>query len=655
MCTHLLGYTGCAHYAAAWGELLFVLIGRSRTAYPPSRAEGVRRGWPASACVVCEVRIIVTGNVLLSTGTSTASTGTGTPRAASGGTRFADAMRRVGGPYSVTWFAFWVTLAQNMIHHLSSSPEIDGHWGLRLLAVLASQLAMFGVLLLARATVLRHTATRPRPIATLAAFAVAGAARGTVLVLILAAVVPLPPVTIIVRPIIGACTYTVTLAFCSFLVSAFQENKRTLARAEESQAALVQARDVASRDLADQREEALDQIRDELLSHFDELSSSSPQMSPEQLDDFIDQGVRPASHRLASGIERWQPVVSRPVEVKLSFRRAFTSIGLFPPFSPLLQTSFSVAFTFAIAILVPAPRGPLALLGILVSAWALPWLGNKALSRLSADIPLAGRVAAVTVMTVFVTAAVAASWWVVTLGTDYAEAGLVYGLFLTPLLAIMSIAGKAALTAQRDLEDELEQSQEHLRWDIVRVRQLQWLQQQRVARALHGPVQGTIIAEAMRLETGPDELRSTSRLRSILTQVLDDAVVDDDGDDLDTTLESLVASWSYLCEVTVNVDAAARGIDGDHVALLLLRDLLGEAVGNAVRHGEAHNVWVSICPAAGNVLRVEVLDDGQQRNATQRRGLGSQMLDDCCLEWGRDCEPDGTRLVFLLPFVPALR
>lgn len=633
------------------GSVLFVLIGRSRTACPrvvrkEPDAETLRRH------ALVEVRSIVTGGVLLSTGTSTASKGTGTQRPASAGTRFADAMRSIGGPYSVTWFAFWVTLAQNLIHHLSASPEINGHWGVRMLAVLASQLVMFGILLLARSTFLRHTATRPRPIATLVTFVLAGAARGLVLILIVSVVVPLSLAEILLRPVAGAYTYAVTLALCSYLASVFHENKKMLVEAERAQAVLVQAREAASRDLAHQRSEAVEQIRADLLVQFDALTASSPQLRPQQLDEFLDDALRPTSHRLASAIEKWQPRGALPVEAKLRFRRVVGSVGLVPPFAPVLQASFVCVFCLAIVAAVPMPRGPLALLVIFLSTWGFLTLGNSVLARACTGMPATRRLIAVVLMTLVSSLAVSVSWAAALVGTDYFHSGMFYGLFLTPLLAAMSIAAKAALTGQRELESELEQSREELRWDIVRVHQLQWQQQKKAARALHGPVQGVIIAEAMRMGVGPEELRSTTRLRRILELALDEAIGHDGVADLDTAVEVLVSSWSALCRVHAKVMPGARSIEGDRVALSCLVDLVGEATGNAVRHGGARNVRITIHQVSERVLRVDVTDDGQHREASQRRGLGSQILDDCCLEWWRTSESGGTRLLFLLPFVP---
>ena len=73
----------------------------------------------------------------------------------------------------------------------------------------------------------------------------------------------------------------------------------------------------------------------------------------------------------------------------------------------------------------------------------------------------------------------------------------------------------------------------------------------------------------------------------------------------------------------------------DLVLAAFAGDLAQEAVSNAVRHGGASSVWISMERPEADVVTLTVRDNGQGVNPNPGRGLGSQQLDDCALEWSR--------------------
>jgi len=73
----------------------------------------------------------------------------------------------------------------------------------------------------------------------------------------------------------------------------------------------------------------------------------------------------------------------------------------------------------------------------------------------------------------------------------------------------------------------------------------------------------------------------------------------------------------------------------DPVLSAFAGDLAQEAVSNAARHGGASSVWISLAQSDEDVVTLIVQDNGVGVSANSGRGLGSQQLDDCALEWSR--------------------
>lgn len=557
------------------------------------------------------------------------------------------ALNRIGSGSSVSWFAFWVTFALNGIHHLSGSPGLTGHGAARGIAVVLSQLAMFAVLLAARATVLPDADVHPRPAATICVFAVAGAMKSLVLMAILTQVMVVPRFLIVGSLITGTFTFAAYLALCSYLVSVFAENRCRVTEAAQTQASLVAARVKADQDLRDQRHDAAEVVQADLMKAFDELTATSDAMSAAQMRSFLEETVRPSSHRLAAGIDRWQPPMTQAVDPRLRWDRLFDAVGVSPPFSPVVQACLCATPAFSTIIAI-GPGHFFALLAAAVLApFAILTLGNRLLRRLSPATSPMVRVVSVLAWVLVSALFVAVAWGVVLIGTGLAPAGFIYGIFVTVTLSLASVAATTALTAQRELHRELEVAQAELRWDLARVHQLQWHHQRLSARVLHGPVQTAVIQQTAHLGT---TTRSSDSVRERLITAVRSGFEDADSmPDLRTVLDSLTRSWESLCYVTCQLACDPSAIDADPSAKACLVDVLSDSVANAVRHGYAGQVSIRVEQVSAKVLSVTVSDDGLGRSDTSGSGLGSQIMDDCCLSWERDSRANGTTVRFLMP------
>jgi len=165
-----------------------------------------------------------------------------------------------------------------------------------------------------------------------------------------------------------------------------------------------------------------------------------------------------------------------------------------------------------------------------------------------------------------------------------------------------------------------------------------------LAQDLHGSAQARLFASALMLEEAADQgdvaalNRALTAARHALEQPLAVPVVEHD---VEAAVAQAVGAWRGLCEVDVHRDPAV--VDG--VDPIVVRRILDEALVNAVRHGGAERVEVTLRRLSDTRLRIEVRDDGALVTSGSRRGLGSTMFDHLAPgRWGRRSDDSGTVL-----------
>jgi signal transduction histidine kinase len=165
-----------------------------------------------------------------------------------------------------------------------------------------------------------------------------------------------------------------------------------------------------------------------------------------------------------------------------------------------------------------------------------------------------------------------------------------------------------------------------------------------LAQDLHGGAQARLFASAMALEEAADSgdvaalNQALAAARTVLEQPLSLPTVDLD---LDSAVAAATQAWDGLCRVSVQRHVAV----GDDFDAVVVRRVVDEALVNAVRHGGAGQVMVTLDVAQDGWLRVEVSDDGDAVTTGSRRGLGSAMFDHLAPgRWGRHADGAGTTL-----------
>jgi signal transduction histidine kinase len=114
---------------------------------------------------------------------------------------------------------------------------------------------------------------------------------------------------------------------------------------------------------------------------------------------------------------------------------------------------------------------------------------------------------------------------------------------------------------------------------------------------------------------------------------------------LKTSISDLVQLWQGVCEVRVSVEEdLLTAISVNQVTSHCINEIVKEGVSNAIRHGHAKHVEVSILEDSADSIRIEISNDGDA-DISERQGVGSQMLDEITMNWSRELTESGVRLV----------
>ena len=568
--------------------------------------------------------------------------------------RWRQAFDRIGGPDAVTWPAFWVTYLLSLFGHLAVGGVVTATLGIRVVIVTAAQVAMFMPLVLLRLTVLRRP-PRPRPWIAVGGFVVAAAVRGAVLSELLVASGAARDPMWLYRFVASLGGIAIPLLIMALVVSAMRAHTRSLEALVQVQSQLLATESRIVAEVTERNEQTLARVQERLRAELVALDSVQGADSVAELQRLATDVVRPMSHELAASLPGREASDSVVIEARVTWRQAVGQMVDRPPLQPLIAAllMLMVLTNVALGSFGPARGIPLALTmfaSIIVLSIAANRLLAFALPRLRPGVaPLA---VAVACLVVGYGSTAAASVFVPAQSTQtFVGAG---GLFPS-MIVLLSAVVATIFRQQAQTERELESSTERLRRQLVRLRQAQWVQQQALSRALHGPVQAAVTSAALRLDAAvrageaPADLLTDTR-RSLLATIDVLEAADTGENSLPLALARIAGTWEGVCDVTSRVDGgAALRLAEDPLASSVVIDLMTEAVSNAVRHGSARRADIEIACGDGDLVTLVVRDDGGGASDSRPGGLGTTLLENCTLEWTRSATRSGCVLKVVLP------
>lgn len=565
-------------------------------------------------------------------------------------------LRHIGGTSAVSWQAFIVSSVLSVFTYLGGSdPPSDRP--LTWLTILAVAQALgFMPLVITKRLLGSTLSTRPRPYLMLSLYMLVAVIRGVVLDTGLLWSGAEAESVVLFRVFAAMPTMVVALSATAVIVGSAREHRSRLAQLITVNAALEQTQARIEQDLADEQSRALEQITADLQHEVDELDPNRPHESAEMLHHLAAGIVRPLSHELANAVPTWKP---REVPIEVPKVRAWEVISRVPagrPFMPVATAAALVSAGLGTAIvLLGVPVAVAALAVGAPIAIAVLTVFNAAMAAIRSTWPSWIRPVAFVVFTVL--ASVAAAVFTTIMLPPGPDADRLipstfrYGLVTVLLLATM----KAYWTVRGDVLESLEKRGEKLRWSVVRARQVQWFRQRAISRILHGPVQSVLNAAAMRV----DAARAKG---NAMTPVLDDArrelqdvfdlmrTSETGSASLSVSIEQWSAVWSALCDIRFDVEPDANhALEQDPVCRTIVSEIITEGISNAIRHGAAHNIDITVARRGEGLVRLTIANDGMPPREDSGAGLGSRLLDECAIAWRREQRSSSTVLKADLP------
>jgi signal transduction histidine kinase len=215
----------------------------------------------------------------------------------------------------------------------------------------------------------------------------------------------------------------------------------------------------------------------------------------------------------------------------------------------------------------------------------------------------------------------------------------------------------SSLRLQRETNASLRDAVDELKRELITANTSYRQLNTGVSRVLHGPVQEAVIAAMFKLRKGQGfgdpvaaakEIRSSINAALELLQAPELALVD-----LNTTFRDLQVLWDGVVEIDCVVSGDKILTEADQRTAFGISELVREACSNAIRHGKARRIEISVSVRKDDrVVEIQIDNDGLplSRNATP--GIGSQLFDEQSLEWSREQVGDRVRVTARLPLTP---
>jgi signal transduction histidine kinase len=496
---------------------------------------------------------------------------------------------------------------------------------------------------------------RERPLATLLAMLAAAILRGLVVAVMAQPLMTTSMISEVSYRLMAAVLFQLGFLVLIALLANDRDDHCTLvADLRDRERQLIELDSTTAHRLATMHRQLVAEVRgaiDPQLSRLlDDLAMKPAGIDAEQrvrqITDFVEEEIRPLSHRLAS---------SSITEVSLSLAdrlpaRVTTPLPRRLPVVDCLLT-WPTAWVIFVAAVVGAMRNaaPGHQFTFIAGMTGTTLLGLLLARRLvrSWTPPTPITLAMVVLLNL---ALPALALWVMSrqgiTGTNAVMAAAAVGAAIGAFSG-----GYGAVNRGRQLaEQELRAAVARLEASVNLLRQKAWVTRRQLGYVVHGALQGALFAAAMRVSAA-DEVDArlvesiTTDIRNALVRLESESLT---GIDVDQALEDLLTLWSGDCQIRWEMDDQCRkALACQAETSTCVAEIIQEAVGNAIRHGGATEVEVSIVKV-DQAIGLEVIDNGLRWDPAATPGLGSRMRDEMCLKWSLVREPEHTVLAATL-------
>jgi signal transduction histidine kinase len=347
---------------------------------------------------------------------------------------------------------------------------------------------------------------------------------------------------------------------------------------------------------------------------------------------MIDSVVQPLSRQLAVQENNWHPPASREVKVQVNWIQALKS-GLNPgkihyvlvPLlmimsalptvienSPSLLDYFYIALAYSVAILT----------GKLITFVFANGLVNLGLYLVA------------TLTTGFL---MGVSALPMTQDYDSPYGFLILSTLTYPvtssLISMLFNANDQLTIASR----RLTQATQELEWNVARIREAQHQNQRNLARALHGSVQAKLASAYLELEKiDQGKIENPEKVNQLLAEIQDSIATintkQPEQEDLLRLIAKTKENWVSVAAVTSQISDLEL-IQQDVLCVVALIDVIPELVFNAIKHGKATAIEISIKLKDQRIVELTVKDNGVNELIELGSGLGTKIMNESAISW----------------------
>jgi signal transduction histidine kinase len=527
-------------------------------------------------------------------------------------------------------------------------------WGWLFVGLVAHAVAVL-VMFILRQILLPHGPYDSALVRTLIIFLLGSSTRSTVIGLSTYQLELAPSPLLGYRIFAGALIGSLALSIITVIAAVAREHGQTQALLESERLALVSAEHSAQASIEKQRLEIQTILRESVEPALTEIAknlsnpairgSNAVKESAEKITAFIDTRLRP----LAESFHQ-RKVIEVPVA---GIIRASPSLVAIPKFITLRE----VTSPFAIYLVLIGPdttglypyRGYSALPLVIVMFFPMFLIQLVALSLPIARRPLPGRLALLLLSILF-----AISWLPAVYVARIFQIDIIDEFNLIPTLTIGTVLVGVLVTygfiIDRErirYESELSEANQALNLELNRTAQQIWLLRQQAAQILHGSVQSSLTAANMRIR-GASEVDD-----ALLAKVREDVerasfAISSFGKneiDLAQSLREISDLWQGVCAVDIYYSQNfIESVPKDSVSAHCINEIVKECVSNAIRHGEASQVTVSISDPLDGSISISITNNGDAKISAQQ-GVGSLMLDEVTMNWSRELTDSGVQVL----------
>lgn len=473
---------------------------------------------------------------------------------------------------------------------------------------------------------------------TLLALAIMGAIRGLTTTGIVSLVDAESLTNLVTRTGLGMFTAPIMLSFIAIVLKRVVEARAQRAETQRNIAEAEMVRDVVLDEVNRSDAELLARIDDTLRPAIGEIEIDVKRIRvtraalAQSLDRLANSVVRPLSHTLARTGSR-PPAIQQSLERQAVAPRALT---LTEQINPLFSTLGVGLGGFSVMVgAIPAIDAAVAAAVAAVSTFTLLratqlLLGNRVLRTGYSIVLIAILHELVWVPAQFINNVLVFPDSVV---VDFA----LFGLFTTPILGLLYQVVAFGAQSSRQQLAILESARIDMVLQQSEAKRRAWLRQRHISHTLHSAIQSRIHAQARLLRESPGTLTPAEReetiatLRSILTLVNNDPPAHVDAA---RTLTELREFWAGMCDIRISLsDDAIAALGDDPEAAEAVSILSLEIVSNAIRHGDARVIDITVLRDSPETVRIVASNDGRGLDPARRAGMGMAIYDELTVSW----------------------